>query len=264
MKFQMQLSAKLSQVLSDVVNASMRDGGPIAVAFSGGIDSSLLATVCKKNGVPVTLLTIGFPQSHDVCFSQQIASKLNLDHRINMLEENDFYENLGKVIKKVDCENISHIENCIAFFYIAKFAQERGFRTVLSANGCDELFCGYDIYRATFDKGRTRLMQLMEEKILNEFRLIHEIDKTVNDFGVKINQPFLSNKIIAFSRDIPIEEKIRGSDDYLRKRILRKVARLLNVPKESTIKPKKAMQYGTKIHKKVRKYLDIMVTEQYP
>ena len=119
MKFQMQLSAKLSQVLSDVVNPSMRDRGPIAVAFSGGIDSSLLATVCKKNGVPVTLLTIGFPQSHDVCFSQQIASKLNLDHRISMLEENDFYENLGKVIKKVDCENISHIENCIAFFYIA-------------------------------------------------------------------------------------------------------------------------------------------------
>jgi len=114
----MLLSTKLSQVLSDVVNASMRDRGPIAVAFSGGIDSSLLATVCKKNGVPVTLLTIGFPQSHDVCFSQQIASKLNLDHRINMLEENDFYENLGKVIKKVDCENISHIENCIAFFIL--------------------------------------------------------------------------------------------------------------------------------------------------
>lgn len=260
----MLLPTRLSQVLSDVVNAAMKDKGPIAVAFSGGIDSSLLATICKKNGISVTLLTIGFPQSHDVFFSKRIASKLNLDHRINILEENDFFENLREVIKKVNCENISHIENCIAFFYVAKFAQERGFRTVLSANGCDELFCGYDIYRTTFDKGRTRLMQLMEEKILNEFRLIHEIDKTVNDFGVKISQPFLSNKIIAFSRDIPIEEKILGSDDYLRKRILRKVARLLSVPKESTLKQKKAMQYGTKIHKKVRKYLNNMVTEQHP
>jgi asparagine synthase (glutamine-hydrolysing) len=260
----MMLHARLSQVLFDVVNAATKDNGPIAIAFSGGIDSSLLATICKKNEISVTLLTIGFPQSHDVCFSKRIASKLNQDHRINILEENDFYENLGEVIKKVNCENISHIENCMAFFYVAKFAQEEGFRTVLSANGCDELFCGYDIYRTTFNNGRTRLMQLMEEKILNEFRLIHEIDKTVNDFGVKISQPFLSNKIIAFSRDIPIEDKILGANDYLRKRILRKVARILSVPKESTLKKKKAMQYGTNIHKKVRKYLNNMITEQHP
>jgi asparagine synthase (glutamine-hydrolysing) len=255
------LLARLRKVLFDVVDDAIQDEGSIAVAYSGGIDSSLLATICRDIGVSVTLLTIGFPKSHDVCFSKIIASRLNLDHRIYELEENDFYENLKAVIRNVNCESISHIENCIAFLFIAKFAQENGFKTILSANGCDELFCGYDVYRAIFNQGRTRLMKLMEEKILNEFRLIQEIDKTVADYGVTIRQPFLSNKFIAFSRDIPLEYKILGSDDFLRKRILRKVARLLNVPKESTIKRKKAMQYGTEIDKKVRRHLIDLVTQ---
>lgn len=255
--------ARLIQVLFEVVNDAIQEEGPIAVAYSGGVDSSLLATICRRSGIPVTLLTVGFPQSHDICFSKAIASRLGLDHRLNEIEENDFYKNLTEVIKKVNSENISHIENCIAFFYIAKFAQEEGFRTVLSANGCDELFCGYDVYRTTFNQGMARIMKLMEEKILNEFKLVREIDKVVNEFGIRIRQPFLSSKFIAFSRDIPIEEKILGSDDFLRKRILRKVAGSLEVPMESTIKQKKAMQYGTEIHKKVRKYLSKIVPEKH-
>jgi asparagine synthase (glutamine-hydrolysing) len=142
-------------------------------------------------------------------------------------------------------------------------AQESGLKTLLSANGCDELFCGYDIYRKMFEVGRTRLMQLIEEKILNEFKLLEDVDKTISDFGVNMNQPFLSNKLIAFSREIPIEEKILGSDDYLRKRILRKVALLINIPNESALKQKKALQYGTEIHKKVKKYLNNANSDQY-
>jgi asparagine synthase (glutamine-hydrolysing) len=99
-------------------------------------------------------------------------------------------------------------------------------------------------------------MQLIEEKILNEFELLEEIDTVASEFGVKIRQPFLSNKLIAFSRDVPINEKILSSKDFLRKQILRKVANLLNVPPESAFKQKKALQYGTEIHRRVKKYLD--------
>lgn len=246
---------RLRQVLFDVVEDAIVDKGSIAIAYSGGVDSSLLATMCKMKDIDITLLTIGFPLSHDVWFSKQVASKLNLDHRIRLLEENDFYKNLREVLKKVNCEKISHVENCIAFFYICKLAQELKIETVLAANGCDELFCGYDIYRRMFDEGKARLMQLIEEKILNEFKLLEEIDLVASEFGVRISHPFLSNKLIAFSRDIPIDEKIFSSKDYLRKQILRQVACLLNVPNESTFKQKKALQYGTEIHRRVRKYL---------
>jgi asparagine synthase (glutamine-hydrolysing) len=246
---------RLREVLLDVVEGAIVDKGSIAIAYSGGLDSTLLATICKSKGIDITLLTIGFPQSHDIWFSKQVASRLDLNHRISILEEIDFHKNLGDVLKKINCEKISHIENCIAFFYISKLARESNHETVLSANGCDELFCGYDIYRRVYDEGKTRLMQLIEEKILNEFKLLEEINMVASEFGVKIRQPFLSNKLIAFSRDVPINEKIFSSKDYLRKQILRQVASLLNVPSESAFKQKKALQYGTEIHRRVKKYL---------
>jgi len=246
---------RLREVLLDVVEGAIVDKGSIAIAYSGGLDSTLLATICKSKGIDITLLTIGFPQSHDIWFSKQVASRLDLNHRISILEEIDFHKNLGEVLKKINCEKISHIENCIAFFYISKLARESNHETVLSANGCDELFCGYDIYRRVYDEGKTRLMQLIEEKILNEFKLLEEINMVASEFGVKIRQPFLSNKLIAFSRDVPINEKRFSSKDYLRKQILRQVASLLNVPSESAFKQKKALQYGTEIHRRVKKYL---------
>jgi len=48
------------------------------IAFSGGVDSSLLAKICSDLGYDITLLTIGFSDSHDVVFSKKISKLLGL------------------------------------------------------------------------------------------------------------------------------------------------------------------------------------------
>ena len=55
---------------------------------------------------------------------------------------------------------------------------------------------------------------------------------------------------------IPLEKKIHGPSDYLRKHILRETAISLNVPIEAAMKPKKALQYGTLIHKNLVKIIN--------
>jgi asparagine synthase (glutamine-hydrolysing) len=241
---------ELNNILFEVVADIIKNERSLAVAFSGGVDSTLLAKICKDMGVHTVLLTIGFPGSHDIIFSRKIASKLELSHKTYELDENDFREQLKRVCKKIECKNISHIENCVAFFYIARFAQETGLESILTANGCDELFCGYDKYRTIYHLGKTNIELLVDEKISNEFMLMKEIETITEGFKVKIKQPFLSHKFITFSKDIPIEEKIKGCDDFVRKHILRRVALSLGVPEESAMKRKKALQYGSQIHKK--------------
>src|SRR5574339_633465 len=46
------------------------DDKKIGIAFSGGVDSSLLAKLCTDLGYDVILLTIGFENSHDIEFSK--------------------------------------------------------------------------------------------------------------------------------------------------------------------------------------------------
>ncbi|MEO9296045.1 MAG: asparagine synthase C-terminal domain-containing protein [Nitrososphaera sp.] len=228
----------------------------VAVAFSGGVDSCVLAKICQDVGKQVTLVTVGFEGSHDIDFSKKIAGLVGEMRRhiaVVLKEEASFAHDLAYVRQKIGCSNTSHIENCIAYFYIARAAAKAGLQTVLSANGCDELFCGYNGYRQVYSGGPAAIAEFMEEKIANELVLVQEISAVAGEFGVQVKQPFLSRELIEFAKTIPLDQKIRGPDDLVRKHILREAALLIGVPKESATKPKKALQYGSLIHKHFKK-----------
>jgi asparagine synthase (glutamine-hydrolysing) len=242
----------LRQALYDAVRESVPEE-EIGVAFSGGIDSSLLAKICLDLGKKITLLTIGFPGSHDIIFSKNITSKMGIKQHITEIDYDEFAKDLRRVRQTIRCENTSHIENCIAFLYISRLAKKNGLYLVLSANGCDELFCGYNGYRMVYNSGEAAIMKFMDEKITNEFALIDEIAIVTGQLGVQIRQPFLSTGFINFAKSIPVDQKIKGPDDMTRKHILRQVALSVGVPEESAMKPKKALQYGSLIHKYFKK-----------
>lgn len=238
--------------LKNALYSAVRETVPeatVGVAFSGGVDSSLLAKICQDLDKQTILITVGFPGSNDIEFSKKIAAKMGMPQRVTELKSHEFPQDLRHVQRLVGCNNTSHIENCIAYHYIARTARENHVDVVLSANGCDELFCGYNGYRAVFNEGESAIMKFMDEKISNELTLVKEIATVASEFGVAVRQPFLSPKFIEFAKSIPVDQKIRGADDMMRKHILRQVALLVGVPEESAMKPKKALQYGSLIHK---------------
>ncbi len=242
----------LKQALYDAVSENVPEA-KIAVAFSGGVDSSLLAKICEDLGKQVVVVTVGFPGSHDIGFAKSIASEMGIKYRTLEIDYSNFQENLRRIKQTIRCENTSHIENCIAYFYISELAKQNDLDIVLSANGCDELFCGYDGYRRAYSSGEAAIMKLMDEKIANEFALVSEIATVAGQFGVVVRQPFLSSKFINFAKTISVDQKIKGPDDMARKHILRLVALSIGVPKQAAMKPKKALQYGSLIHKYYKK-----------
>ena len=93
----------------------------------------------------------------------------------------------------------------------------------------------------------------MNTKLDNELKMMKAVNLIASEFGVKILQPLLSEKFIKYAKTIPILEKIHDSDDLYRKHIIRKLAGDVGVPELSCTKRKKALQYGTKIHKSLLK-----------
>ncbi|HXV50629.1 MAG TPA: asparagine synthase C-terminal domain-containing protein [Nitrosopumilaceae archaeon] len=219
------------------------------IAFSGGVDSSLLAKMCSDLECDITLLTIGFIDSHDIVFSKKISKILNLPHKILEISPDDFSDISNKIRQKINTDNLSWNENCIAFYHVAKLAKSLNLDTVATANGIDELFCGYNGYRDAIKEGNDKVIELMDKKIENELNMMKAVNAISSEFNVKIIQPFLNRDFISYAKKIPVSEKIKDQDDLLRKHIIRKLALEIGVPEESANKRKKALQYGSQIHK---------------
>ncbi len=225
----------------------------IGIAFSGGVDSALISKILSDLEYDVTLLTIGFSESHDILFSKEVNEQLEFPHHVLEIDADSFEKISSDINKKIQTDNLSWNENCIAFYYVSKLASSLNIDAVVTANGIDELFCGYNAYREAISQGESAVNKLMDEKIENEIKMMKAVNQISSEFGVEILQPLLALEFIKYAKTIPISDKIHDSEDLMRKHVIRKLAYEIKIPEISYTKRKKALQYGTQIHKKLLK-----------
>ena len=246
------MNKQLLDEMQNAVKETVTDK-KIGVAFSGGVDSTLLAKLVKDMGYDVHLLTIGFQDSHDINFAKEVNQILNFPHSISEIDPEKFKEVSDKIHQIIKSDNLSWNENSIAFYYVAELAQKNGLKIVVTANGIDELFCGYNSYREAIETGEDEVMKMINNKLKNEGEMMIAINQVTEEFGVIMVQPFLSPSFVEYAKKIPVSEKIHGQDDMQRKHPIRELAMDCGVPEVAAQKQKKALQYGSQIHKSLLK-----------
>jgi len=151
-------------------------------------------------GYDVHLLTIGFQDSHDVNLAKEENQILNFSHSISEIDPEKFKEVSQKINQTIKSDNLSWNENSIAFYYVAELAQKNDLKTVVTANGIDELFCGYNSYREAIEKGEDEVTKMMIEKLKNEQEMMVAINQVTAEFGVRMIQPFLLPNFIEYAK----------------------------------------------------------------
>jgi asparagine synthase (glutamine-hydrolysing) len=153
---------ELRATLTEAVRLRMRSDVPLGAFLSGGIDSTIISGLMQKlSSEPIHTFSIGFPvrQFDETAYAREAAAFLGTRHHEQTVEPHAL-SILPKLIWHYD-EPFSD-SSAIPMMYLSEMTR-REVTVALSGDGGDEMFCGYDRYRAVGIAGRLdRLPRLVK------------------------------------------------------------------------------------------------------
>jgi asparagine synthase (glutamine-hydrolysing) len=141
------LAAELRERLDESVRAHLLADVPVGVFLSGGVDSSVLAALAARASAgPVSTFSIGFRERtfNELALAREVAERYGTDHH-ELLVTPDVAELLPQLAAAFD-EPFAD-SSAVPTFLVSQLAAEH-VKVVLSGEGGDEMFGGYETYAA--------------------------------------------------------------------------------------------------------------------
>lgn len=245
---------ELSRALVESVSIQTARVSKLAVGFSGGIDSTVLAKVAKDAGVDVLLVTVGLGRTPEMIQAQSTAEEIGLPIIVKQFSEDDVEQYLDRVIELVEESNLMKVSIALAVHWIAELALVNGCPVVMLGQGSDELFGGYKRFATIMaERGKRATLDAISESVRHAYEVNYQRDdQAVSSLGAELRLPFATKKMTEIAAGVPLEMKVRSSSDNIRKWVLREAAVKFGVPSAIAMKPKKAIQHASGIEKAIR------------
>jgi asparagine synthase (glutamine-hydrolysing) len=245
----------LQQLLEFSVRVRVRGMREVAVAFSGGLDSSVVAFLAKKCGTHVHLVHVSLFGQRETEDAKGAADDLKLPLSVHLFEADDVEKTVSKVVELIEEPDPVKAAIGIPFYWIAQKTAEAGLHVLLAGQGADELFGGYQRYVNEYlAHGEDEVRKTMFNDVAKLHESNIERDEKICGFhGVELRLPFASFGIAEFASSLPVALKIEKKPDGLRKLVLRRLALNAGLPEVLLNKPKKAIQYATGVNEALRK-----------
>lgn len=225
----------------------------VALLFSAGVDSTLIAILLKKLNVNTTLYTIGTENSQDLKFSKKVAKDIDMPIKTWIINQEIIEKQLEDTINTIEDTNLMKIGVGMTIKLTSQLASKDNQKVILSGQGADELFCGYNRYKNKYDTPAELLDELTHD-LNNMYHVnLERDDKATMSNSIELRVPFLDRNVIETAVKTPIKYMLHSNEDKIRKHILREVAYEMGVPEYIAFRPKKAAQYGTGIDKIIKK-----------
>lgn len=135
--------------LTAAVQRHLMSDVPLGVFLSGGLDSSALAAIAARQTTDqLRTFAVGFsdPDANELAYAKHVADWIGSDHRDLVVTPEQFFGALPRLIWHED-EPIA-FPSSVPLYFLSRMAREH-VTVVLTGEGADELFLGYNRYRVT-------------------------------------------------------------------------------------------------------------------
>ena len=243
---------KLADLIEKSIIERAQNTGKFGILFSGGVDSTLIAFLCKKYNFDFTCFTIGLENSRDIEYAIIISEKYNLNLKYKILTLEEFEDIIKNVVKILKSSEIVWVSVGSVLYAAAQLGLQDNIKTLFGGLGTEEIFAGYarheealanNNFQAVHKESWNGIKNMWQRDLLR--------DSTISkNLGIELRTPYMDLEIIKAAMNINPMYKI---DKISKKIILREIAENFGLEKEFAFRPKKAAQYGSNFVKGIDK-----------
>lgn len=194
--------------LEEAVQKRMLTERPVAALLSGGIDSSLIASLVQKNLrrlnlPPLQTFSIGMKGSEDLRHAKLVAEWIGSQHTEIVLTAQDFFNAIPAVIRAIETFDTTSVRASVGNWLVSKAIREKSnCKVVFNGDGSDEVFGSYlYFYNAPTDQ----LFEEESQRLLDDIYMfdVQRSDRSISSHGLEARTPFLDKQFVAVARSLP-------------------------------------------------------------
>ncbi|BFU77995.1 asparagine synthase (glutamine-hydrolyzing) [Arcobacter sp. 15-2] len=206
---------KVEDILFSSVEQRLKSDVEVGTLLSGGIDSSLISSIYSKiTRHKINTFSVGYKTHQkysELPYAKIVANNIKSNHTALEISQKDYINSLEDVFENLEEPHADPA--AIPLYLLTKEINKQGIKTVLSGEGSDELFLGYDNYA----------------KFLKYYEFSNSLDKKQIQFLNEIISSLGGNKEAEYLRRVVKNENIYNSFGEIyttsqRKKLLQKVA----------------------------------------
>lgn len=225
-----------STLEASVVKRLMTDV-PYGVLLSGGLDSSLVASIVSRHakkerrrdsiqhGIDwwprVHTFSIGMKGSPDLAAAASVAEFLGTVHHEFHFTLEEGCDALSQVIFHIETYDVTTVRASTPMFLLARRIKAMGVKMVLSGEGADEVFGGYLYFHKAPSGEEFHKETVRKISLLSKYDCLRA-NKSTAAWGVEAREPFLDRDFLNIAMTINPKEKMITKERPLEKWILRK------------------------------------------
>ena len=194
--------SNVHNLLYKAVQKRLLSDRPIGCLLSGGVDSSIIASILSKlynkQGKKIKTFSIGFPDSTDLKYAKIVAEFIGSDHHEYIIQYEDALKAIPEVIKAIETYDITTIRASTPMYLLCKWIKENFEETVIfSGEGSDEVFGGYLYFHNAPD-----IFEFQREtiKLVSNLHVydVLRADRCTSGNSLELREPFLDKELIDY------------------------------------------------------------------
>jgi asparagine synthase (glutamine-hydrolysing) len=137
----------IRELLDDSTAIRLRSDVPVGAYLSGGIDSSILTTLVKRHKPSMETFSVSFsdPAYDESEFQIAMGSRLGTSHHVKRVSHEDIADIFPRVVWHTETPVLRTAP--APMYMLSRLTRENGIKVVLTGEGSDEIFGGYDIFK---------------------------------------------------------------------------------------------------------------------